>query len=47
VIEACLAHKEGDRVRAAYNRSKFNDERRALLGAWALYLGRPAMALVA
>jgi integrase len=38
VIEACLAHSERDRVRAAYNRAKFNEERRALLGAWADYL---------
>jgi len=34
VIEACLAHREGDRIRAAYNRAKFNDERRALLAVW-------------
>lgn len=40
VIEACLAHEESNRVRAAYNRAKFNDERRALLAAWAEYLGR-------
>jgi integrase len=40
VIEACLAHEEGNRVRAAYNRTKFNDERRALLAAWAEYLAR-------
>lgn len=37
VIEACLAHREGDRIRAAYNRAKFNDERRALLAAWSDY----------
>lgn len=42
VIEACLAHEEGNRVRAAYNRAKFNDERRALLEAWAEFLARPA-----
>lgn len=40
VIEACLAHEEGNRVRAAYNRAKFNEERRALLDAWADYLSR-------
>lgn len=34
VIEACLAHREGDRVRAAYNRAQFAAERRALLMAW-------------
>jgi integrase len=37
-IEACLAHREGDRIRAAYNRSKFDDERRTLLESWAQYL---------
>jgi integrase len=48
VIEACLAHSEGDRVRAAYNRAQFADERRALLAAWCDYLQRPAaLALVA
>ena len=40
VIEACLAHEESDRVRAAYNRSKFNVERRELLAAWSDYLQR-------
>lgn len=38
VIEACLAHEEGNRVRAAYNRAEFATERRALLAAWARYL---------
>ena len=41
VIEAALAHNEADRVRKAYNRAKFNDERRALLEAWAEYLSKP------
>jgi len=46
VIEACLAHEETNRVRAAYNRAKFNDERRALLTAWADYLAhQPAQVL--
>ena len=40
VIEACLAHNEGDRVRAAYNRAKFNEDRAALLRAWSDYLAR-------
>jgi integrase len=40
VIEACLAHDESDRVRAAYNRAEFSDERRALLAAWADFLTR-------
>ncbi len=38
VVEACLAHKEADRVKAAYNRAQFNEERAALLRAWADYL---------
>jgi integrase len=42
VIEACLAHKESDRVRAAYNRAQFADERRALLVAWAAFLDTPS-----
>jgi integrase len=37
VIEACLAHREADRVRAAYNRAQFMAERKALLAAWAEY----------
>jgi integrase len=46
VIEACLAHEEGNRVRAAYNRAKFNDERKALLADWAEFLARPAAQVV-
>jgi integrase len=41
VIEACLAHREEDRVRAAYNRAQFAQERRALLEAWARFLFTP------
>jgi integrase len=41
VIEACLAHREADRVRAAYNRARFEDDRKALLAAWARYI-RPS-----
>ena len=37
VIEACLAHREGDRIRSAYNRAQFAAERRALLASWADY----------
>ena len=47
VIEACLAHNESNKVRASYNRSKFNDERRALLVAWADYLAKPPAQVVA
>lgn len=38
VIEACLAHQEADRVRAAYNKAKFLAERIALLDAWASFV---------
>jgi len=38
VIEACLAHRESDRIRAAYNRATFVAERRKLLAAWADYI---------
>ena len=41
VIEACLAHEESNKVRAAYNRAEFNEERRELLAKWAEYLTRP------
>jgi hypothetical protein len=37
VIEACLAHKEADRVRAAYNRAQLLNERRQLLIDWGNY----------
>jgi integrase len=46
VIEACLAHREADKVKAAYNRAKFNDERRALLEAWSVYLAQPPAQVV-
>ncbi|MER2514170.1 MAG: integrase arm-type DNA-binding domain-containing protein [Nitrosomonas ureae] len=34
-IEAGLAHKEKDRVRAAYNRAEFFDQQRAMWQSWA------------
>lgn len=37
VIEACLAHREGNLVRKAYNRAQFNSERKALLARWGQY----------
>ena len=46
VVEACLAHKEADKVRASYNRAEFNDERRRLLAAWAQYLSKPRALVV-
>lgn len=33
-IEACLAHREADRIKAAYNRAQFAAARRKLLLAW-------------
>ncbi|GAB3768323.1 site-specific integrase [Ramlibacter monticola] len=45
VIEACLAHEESNRVRAAYNRAQFTEERRALLAAWGDYLTDTAQVL--
>ena len=38
VVEVCLAHRERNLVRAAYNRAQFAGERRKLLEAWAVYL---------
>jgi integrase len=38
VIEAALAHREGDRIRASYNRATFMAERRELLDRWAAFL---------
>jgi integrase len=34
VVEAALAHREQDRVRAAYSRAQFVEQRRALTQAW-------------
>jgi integrase len=38
VIEHCLAHVPANRVRAAYNRHAYRDERAAMLQAWADHL---------
>ena len=38
IIEAQLAHKEGDKVRVAYNHASYLEQRRALLQRWADYL---------
>ena len=38
VIEHCLAHVPSNRIRAAYNRHAYRDERRALLQSWANHL---------
>jgi len=46
VIEACLAHQEANKVRAAYNRAQFANERRMLLEDWSAYCtGTDAIAL--
>ncbi len=37
-IEAQLAHKDGNKVRAVYNRAQYLDERREMLQEWADYL---------
>jgi hypothetical protein len=42
VIEHCLAHVPANRLRAAYNRHQYQDERRAMLQAWADFLEREA-----
>ena len=41
VIEACLSHLEGNKIRAAYNRAQFMAERRKLLEDWAEFLSKP------
>lgn len=38
VIDLQLAHSKGDKVRAAYDRTKFIDERRKMMQDWADYL---------
>jgi integrase len=40
IVECCLAHQEGDKIRKAYNRSAYMAERAALLDAWAAFLDR-------
>ncbi len=40
VVERCLAHSPKDKVRAAYNRHQYQDERRAMLQQWADYLDK-------
>jgi hypothetical protein len=40
VIEHCLAHVPGNRVRAAYNRHAYQAERRRMLQTWADHVDR-------
>jgi integrase len=42
VSEAALAHATPDKVRAAYLRTRFLEERRQLMRDWADYVGEPA-----
>ena len=42
IVEACLAHKEADRVKAAYDRSQHHAARRRLLQAWADFVNGEA-----
>jgi integrase len=44
IVEACLAHKEADRVKAAYDRSQHHAARRRLLQAWADFVNGKASA---
>lgn len=37
-IEAQLAHKETNKIRAAYNRAQYLTERRRMMQQWADYL---------
>lgn len=37
-IETQLAHKGADKIRAAYNRAEYMEERRNLMQVWADYL---------
>ena len=45
VIEACLAHKESDKVRRAYNFAQFAKERRELLAAWSEFLSQTSQVI--
>ncbi|MFA5955524.1 tyrosine-type recombinase/integrase [Hyphomicrobium sp.] len=40
VSEAALAHSDRDKVRAAYRRTRFLDERRCVMQDWALFVSR-------
>jgi integrase len=37
-IERQLSHAEGNKVRAAYNRAEYMDERRAMMTWWSEYI---------
>ncbi|CDM25199.1 Putative CP4-like integrase [Castellaniella defragrans 65Phen] len=42
VLEAQLAHAKADDVQAAYDRAKFEDERRKVMQVWADFLHEQA-----
>lgn len=46
VIEAALAHQVSDEVKKAYQRTTFEDARRELMKAWAMFLTSPPSATV-
>ena len=41
VSEACLAHVEGDKVKAAYARGEFEQQRRQLMELWSQHCASP------
>jgi integrase len=43
VSEVALAHVEGDKVRAAYERTTFDEWRCEMMAAWATYCGKPVV----
>ena len=46
VIEAGLAHKEADKVAAAYKRAQFTEECRVPMNAWSAFLVQPVSNVV-
>jgi integrase len=44
VSEAALAHADRDKVRAAYRRTRFRDERTELMQRWADFIGNGSAA---
>lgn len=42
VLEAQLAHAKADNIQAAYDRARFEDERRVVMQSWADFLHEQA-----
>jgi hypothetical protein len=40
IIERCLAHVEGNKVKSAYNHAEYTKERSGLMQWWADYLDK-------